>query len=333
MTPKYVYGAISNVFTAWHEDGRFDPDGQHALLDFLMGSGGISAYFVRSGMGQMYAFEYEDVVAMADVACAHLNGKAPVLVGTAGIWDKNYGKRPDPAVFTQQAVELSKHAEDAGASGVVHTMPEAILPNDGETEADVTLRYFETVNSAVNIPIFIYQPGNTHRDYWVDMDLVAKLADLPNVQGMKLSTDDAKYIYDIYYAVKDKDIGMIAGAETSFLPALYAGAKACIGQGCTVNPIIVKAVQDYFVADDRSGAIEAQRSLNFLCDVSTAPVEWLKRYAAEQGYPVKPYHRAMKKDNASFSTPKPLTEEDYATFKGLRERELAKYADVALVTN
>ena len=328
MIPKYIYGAISNVFSAWHEDGRFDPDGQRALLDFLMRSGGISAYFVRSGMGQMYAYEYDDVIAMADLACAHLNGKAPVLVGSAGIWDKNYEKRPDPAVFTRQAVELSKHAEDAGAAGVVHTMPEAILPRAGETEADVSLRYFEAIDAAIKIPIFIYQPGNTRQDYCVDMDLVAKLADLPNVKGMKLSTNDAKYTYDIYYAVKDKDIGMICGAETSFLAALYAGAKACIGQGCTVNPIIVKALQDCFVADDREGAIAAQRSLNLLCDRSKGAVEWLKRYATEQGYPVKPYHRTMK-NNPSFDTPQTLTEADYEAFKALREQELAKYAKTA----
>ncbi len=331
MVPKYVYGAISNVFTAWDEEGRFDPDGQRALLDFLYSTGAISAYFVRSGMGQMYAYEYDDVVAMAELACNHLNGKAPVLVGTAGIWDKNYDKRPDPALFLKQSIELSKLAEGLGAAGVVHTMPEAILPKDGETEADVTLRYFEAVNESVNIPIFIYQPGNTHKDYWVDMDLVAKLADLPNVKGMKLSTNDAKYISDIYYAVKDKDIGMIAGAETSFLAALYVGAKACIGQGCTVNPIIVKALQDCYVADDREGAIEAQRSLNLLCDRSTVPVVWLKRYAAEQGYPVQPHHRSMK-GNPNFEPARTLSQEDYEAFKKVRDQELAKYADIALVT-
>jgi dihydrodipicolinate synthase/N-acetylneuraminate lyase len=330
MVPKYVYGAISNVFTAWHEDGQFDPDGQRALLDFLLGSGGISAYFVRSGMGQMYAYEYDDIVAMADVACAHMDGKAPVLVGTAGVWDKNYDARPDPAAFTRQAIELSKHAEGAGAAGVVHTMPEAIAPNAGETEADVTLRYFEAINAAVSIPIFIYQPGNTRPEYCVDMELVAKLADFPNVKGMKLSTNDAKYTCDIYYAVKDKDIGMICGAETSFLAALYVGAKACIGQGCTVNPIIVKALQDCYVADDRDGAVEAQRSLNLLCDESTAAVEWLKRYAAEQGYPVKPFHRIMK-SNPNFDVPNPLSQEAYETFKCLRDKELAKFAGVASV--
>ncbi len=332
MVPKYVYGAISNVFTAWDAEGRFDPAGQRALLDFLLDSGGISAYFVRSGMGQMYAYEYDDVTAMAELACSHLSGKAPVLVGAAGIWDKNYAKRPDPAVFTQQAAELSKYAENLGAAGVVHTIPEAILPKDGETEADVTIRYFETVNASVNIPIFVYQPGFTHKDYWVDMELAACLADLPNVKGMKLSTDDAKYIYDVYYAVKDKDFGMIAGSETSFLACLYAGGRACIGQGCTVNPIIIKAVQDRFVESDRAGALEAQRSVNLLCERSTAAVEWLKRYAAEQGYPVPPYHRSMK-GNPSFPEPKPLSREDYEAFKAVRDEELAKYADVAPVSS
>ncbi|MCC6695618.1 MAG: dihydrodipicolinate synthase family protein [Candidatus Hydrogenedentes bacterium] len=332
MVPKYVYGAISNVFTVWDSDGSLDADGQRAFLDFLLSSRAISAYFVRSGMGQMYAYEYDDVKMMIDVACKHLAGKAPVLVGTAGIWDKNYDKRPDPEVFTRQAVELSKYAESAGAAGVVHTMPEAIAPKAGETCADVTRRYFETINAAVSIPIFIYQPGFTHKDYWVNMQLACDLASLPNVKGMKLSSDDARYIYDIYYAVKDQDFGMIAGSEFSFVAALYAGARACIGQGCTVNPIVVKAAHDRFEAGDRQGALDAQRSLNYLCDMSKATVEWLKRYAAEQGYPVKPYHR-MVKDNPYMSNPDPLAEADYHAFKAVRDEELAKYENVPLLTS
>ena len=52
-----------------------------------------SAPFVRSGMGQMFTFSYEDVQAMARTACSHLKGRA-VLVGTTGIWDRDRNNYP-----------------------------------------------------------------------------------------------------------------------------------------------------------------------------------------------------------------------------------------------
>lgn len=326
MIPAYVRGAISNVFSAWHSDGRFDEDGQRNLIDYLYehNPDSISAYFVRSGMGQMYAYEYDDVKAMATLACSHLSGKGPVLVGTAGIWDKNYDKRPDPDVFLRQAVELSQFAEAQGAAGVVHTMPEAVLPARSESHADVILRYFETIGGAVSIPVLLYQPPGTQAEYCVTMELAERLAEIPNIAAMKVSTTDAHYIFNLCYAMVPRNFGFIAGSECAFLTALYAGALACIGQGCTLNPVTIKAIQDRFDADDRQGAIEAQRSTNMLVEKGVATVEWFKRYISEKGYAVQPYARSMGA-NPYVKNPTPLTDEQYQAFKRIYEAELAKY--------
>ncbi|NUM55654.1 MAG: dihydrodipicolinate synthase family protein [Candidatus Hydrogenedentes bacterium] len=327
MTDFFVRGAISNVFTVWDDQGRFDPDGQRNLLDYLYDAGSISTYFVRSGMGQMYAYQYDDVKAMASLACAHLAGRAPVLVGTAGIWDKNYDKRPDPGVFMQQAVELSQFAEQQGAAGVVHTMPEALLPRDGETHADVILRYFERISDAVQVPIWLYQPPGTQKEYCVTMDLAVRLAEIPRVAAMKVSTVDAQYIYNLCYAMAPLGFKFIAGSECGFLAALYAGASACIGQGCTLNPVTIKAIQDRYEAGDQQGAIEAQRSTNYLVEVGVSTVEWFKRYITDRGYPVSTHARDMGA-NPYVGAPAPLTQDAYESFKAVFEAELLKFDTV-----
>jgi hypothetical protein len=163
------------TFTAFHDDGRFDADGQRRLLDFMLQRGGVNAFFVRSGMGQMYTFGMDDTRELVDVACAHLAGKAPCLVGTSGIWDRNYDKRPDTEQYTREAIELSQYALDKGAAGVVLTIPEGLLPAAGETEADVTQRYFERVAAAINGPIFIYQPPGTDPKYHMTEQSIARL--------------------------------------------------------------------------------------------------------------------------------------------------------------
>ena len=84
-----------------------DPEalGQRNFLQFLTRTGAISCYFVRSGMGQMYAFNVDDVKQLTTNVCGHLNGKTPVLVGCNGEWNRDYSKRPDPERFIQQGVD------------------------------------------------------------------------------------------------------------------------------------------------------------------------------------------------------------------------------------
>ncbi|MBI5091564.1 MAG: dihydrodipicolinate synthase family protein [Candidatus Hydrogenedentes bacterium] len=325
MSTYVAHGVIANVFTAFNEDLSLDDDGQRHFLDFVLANNANSAFFVRSGMGQMYTYNYDEVKQITRTACKHLAGKAPVVVGSTGIWDQNFDALPDPAVFTRQAVELSKYAQDQGAAAVVHTLPEAIRPRAGETEADVILRYFETISDAVSVPIMIYQPPAMSKPYCVTVDLIRKLADMPKVHAIKVSTGDAGYILDLTWAVRGKDFVFISGNECAFFAGLCSGAKAVIGQGACVNPQILKAVQDRFDAGDIDGAMDAQRSTNLLVYEAVNPVEFLKRYATENGHPVKPYRRpTFSASYGEYQQPN-LSDADYTRYKAVLERELAKY--------
>ena len=83
-------------------------------------------------------------------------------------------------------------------------------------------------------------------------------------------------------------------------------------------------MQDRYEAGDRQGAIEAQRSTNYLVEVGVGTVEWFKRYLTERGYPVPPHARSMGA-NPYVGTPSPLTQAQYDAFKVIFEAELAKY--------
>jgi 4-hydroxy-tetrahydrodipicolinate synthase len=324
MIPPFIRGSIAPVFTAFNADGSLDDDGQRRFLDFLLDNGGISAYFLRCGMGQMFTFSYDDVRQIAQTACTHLAGKAPALIGTSGEWDRNREKLPDPDAFLKQGIELGRYAEDCGADGVVYTMPEAIPPRDGETPADVIFRYFEALCEALRGPIFIYQSPGTLEEYCVTIDLVRKLADLPKLKGMKASTNDAHYIFNISWALRDKDdYAFISGAETAFLSGLISGSKAVIGQGATLNPKILNAIQDRYEAGDLEGAIEAQRVTNLLVEECTNATEFFKRYATEKGYEVQPHSRGV--GTTAYGQKPPLSQEEYDAYKKLYEAETAKF--------
>jgi dihydrodipicolinate synthase/N-acetylneuraminate lyase len=323
-TPDFIYGNIAPVFTAFNDDLTLDDNGQKNILDWILATDSVSAFFVRSGLGQMYTFSAEDIRQIAKTACAHMAGKAPVLVGCNGEWDRDRTKLPDPVVFQKQAIELSAFATDVGAAGVVHTVPDMIRPTNGESAQDVVLRYFESLASAVDAPIFIYQPPGVDVDYQMSPELLAKLADIPNIVATKVSTNDAEYLFNLIHATKDKDFSVIAGAETSYYAALYAGARAVIGQGCTINPQIIKKMQKCHEAGDRAGVLEAQHSINLLVNECRNSVDFFKRYLNEKGYSVGQAFRSAP-DNLYIQYPQPLTDNEYSRFKNILESELAKF--------
>ncbi len=324
MVPDYVRGPIANVFTVFHDDGTLDDEGQRNFLDALLATESISAYFVRSGMGQMFTFSFEDVQQIARNACKHLEGIAPVLVGTSGIWDRDYDRLPDREQYTREAIELSQYAQDVGAAGVVLTIPEALGLKPGEKVEDICMRYFEAVSSAVAVPVFLYQPG-TPKPFSVTPESLRLYADIPGVKGIKVSTADAGYILDLCYSVAGhEDFAYITGNETAFYAGLCVGSRAVIGQGACINPAILRAVLERFERGDHEGAIEAQYSTNLLVRKAKRPTEFFKRYLNEKGYRMGTASRATK--SKSYAEPEaPLTDEEYQAYKRLLESELAKY--------
>ncbi|MCC6144354.1 MAG: dihydrodipicolinate synthase family protein [Candidatus Hydrogenedentes bacterium] len=322
--PDYVHGCISPVFTCFHENGDLDDAGQRNLLDFLHRTDAVSAYFVRSGMGQMYTFDMDDTKQLARNACSHMSGKGPVLVGCAGIWNRNRDKRPNPDQYIEQAIELSQYAESVGAAGVVHTVPEGLNPAAGESIPEAVERYFTAVCESVKVPVLMYQPPNTDTKYWLSPKLLAKLADIDNMIGLKVSNADGWYTFDLIRAVAGKDFGFIAGDERAFYANLYAGARAVIGQGTSLNPQILKLELERYLAGDQAGVIVAQESVNLLCATCRNPVDFLKHYAKQQGFAMGRTARRIT-EHSYISDSTPLSKDEYQSYKQILEGELARF--------
>lgn len=322
--PKFVEGPIAPTFTVFREDGSLDDAGQRRLLDFLLQRGAISAFFVRSGMGLMYTFSMDDTRQLARTACAHLKGVAPVLVGCSGIWDRNYDKRPDPDVYIAQGVELGNFALECGADGVVYTMPEALLPAEGETHQQLIERYFQTICAQVPGPVFVYQPPGTLKEYEATPDTLARIAALDNFVAGKFSTADGFYMYEMIRAIRGQEFAYIMGHECVYYAGLTLGAKAVIGQGTMLNPQLFKAALDCYRAGDWDGVLAAEDAINRLVLGIGKPVDFFKMYATEQGFDVPLYNRSQS-SNPYMSDSVPITREEYECYKRLYETELSSY--------
>lgn len=321
--PDYVYGSIAPTFTVFKEDGSLDLDGQTRLLEYMLSKGSVSAFFVRSGMGQMFAFSLEEVKQLAETACKVIKGRSAVLVGCSGIWDRNYDCRPPREKYVYETIELSRFAEGIGADGVVLTIPEALVP-EKETMDDLIYNYFEKVCSAVNIPVLFYQTPGTRPEYCLTPELLKKLSRIDNLVAGKVSVADGGYLFDLARAVKQENFSLIVGNETIFYAGLILGCRACIGQGTSLNPQIIRAMVERYKVGDVEGCMQAQEDVNLLVRKCPNAVEFFKRYITEQGYPVSECPRTIE-NNPYFENRRRLSHEEYEGFKQIYEEILSKY--------
>lgn len=128
---------------------------------------GISSIGLLGSTGT-YAFLARDQRKRAvEAAVASVAGRLPLIVGIG-------------ALRTDAVIALAQDAEAAGADGLL-LAPVSYTPlNSAEV-----FEHFHSVSAASSLPICIYNnPGTTH--FTFDVDLLARLADLPNVQAVKM---------------------------------------------------------------------------------------------------------------------------------------------------
>ncbi|TAT60329.1 dihydrodipicolinate synthase family protein, partial [Enterobacter cloacae] len=125
---------VSTIFTA---DGQLDKPGTAALIDDLIAAGVDGLFFLGSG-GEFSQLSAEERKTIARFAIDHVDRRVPVLIGTGG-------------TNARETIELSQHAQQAGADGIV-----VINPYYWKVSEANLIRYFEQVADSVTLPVMLY---------------------------------------------------------------------------------------------------------------------------------------------------------------------------------
>lgn len=260
--PEFATGVITPVFTPALEGGRLDPKGFGNYVRYLVDQPDITTLFIRCGSGRMYTYTVEETKTVIDIATDIAAGRKYTTFGTFGEFSGNPDERPDPQRFVDQTLELSKYAEEKGATGIILLVPWALVPEKDQSVEDLQFEYYKKVSDSVSVPILIYNTPGMPKEYNLTPSLVQRIAELPNMAGAKISTADLAWFSDLEIASQDTKFCLIAGHEGVYFPCLAIGCLGVIGQGCNLYPNILRKVYDDFMAGDLASARRAQWDVN-----------------------------------------------------------------------
>jgi 4-hydroxy-tetrahydrodipicolinate synthase len=235
-------GIIPAVITPLDGVGRFSEGAMRKLIDYLI-EGGIHGLFVVGTTGEFYGLSQEEKREIFRVTIDQTAGRVPVYAGTSGI-------------TTRECVTLTEIAEECGVDAVSVLTPMFITPSQAQL-----VDHYRTIAASTDLPVILYNnPPKT--GVALAPATVAKLAETPNIVGIKDSSGDLTVTAEYLRLTRGQPgFSVLMGRDTLIYGALCYGATGSIASCANVAPRICADIYNKFKAGDMAGALEAQFNL------------------------------------------------------------------------
>ena len=168
-----------------------------------------------------------DIIMEERAAYKKATGKnVPIIVGTG-------------SNNTRDAVRYTQRAKEAGADAAL-----VVTPYYNKPSQEGIYRHFAAV-SKVGLPILVYNiQGRTGTN--IATDTLARIADLPNIIGVKEASGNINQMGDVLAKVKSKhpNFAVLSGDDGLTLPLLSLGGDGVVSVVSNLAPKEVKAMVD-----------------------------------------------------------------------------------------
>ena len=175
--------------------------------------------------------EHEKIIEIAVKEC---KGKIPVIAGTG-------------SNSTDEAIELSKFAEKAGADSLL-----VVTPYYNKPTQEGLYQHYKKINDNVGIPIIIYNiPSRSVIN--MEVNTMAKLFELKNIKGVKDATGDLNRV-DQQLKAMGKEFIQLTGNDDNALEFNKRGGVGSIGVTANVAAKLTSEFQKACVEDIKRAA-------------------------------------------------------------------------------
>ena len=237
-----IHGIIPPAVTPMKPNEDVDLPRLHSFLDYLLEQG-VHGIFVLGTNGEFFALdEYEKQQIILE-AVAHVRKRVPVVAGTG-------------AESTREAIGLTKMAEREGADGVSVITPYYVSPSQSEL-----FDHHRGVAESTSLPVLLYNNPSMAGGVKIDPSTVARLAEIPNIVGIKDSSGDLQNTNEYIRAAPDR-FAVLQGRDTLIFPSLVCGARGAVPASANVAARICVEIYEAFRRGDLDKAKAAQLRLN-----------------------------------------------------------------------
>lgn len=219
---------------------------------------GVDGLVPCGSTGEAATLSHAEHRRVIEVVVAAARGRVKVLAGTG-------------SNSTQEALELTRHAKEAGADGAL-----LISPYYNKPMPEGIVQHFARIAREAALPLVVYNiPGRTASN--ISPDTMARLAAIEQVVGVKDSCGDLHQVAQMLAAVPE-DFAVLSGDDWATLPMLALGGSGVISTSSNVAAGDVVALVRDFRAGDLARAQETYFRLlplfdALFCETNPIPVK------------------------------------------------------------
>jgi 4-hydroxy-tetrahydrodipicolinate synthase len=210
-------------------DGQVDEQALVDLIEFHIANG--THGIVPCGTtGESATMSHEEHHRVVGLTVRTVNGRVPVLAGSG-------------SNSTSEAIDLTRHAKQAGADGVLMVSPYYNKPSQ-----EGLYQHYKAVAEAVDIPIILYNvPSRTSSN--ILPQTVARLAEVDGIAGIKEATGDLNQISEVI-RLCPQDFAVLSGDDFTSMPTVLIGSTGVISVTSNVAPKDMAQMMDAALAGD-----------------------------------------------------------------------------------
>jgi 4-hydroxy-tetrahydrodipicolinate synthase len=240
MTAKTRFRGSFTALVTPFKNGSVDEAAFRNLVDWQIAEGTHGLVPVGT-TGESPTLSHDEHKKVVEWCVDQADGRVPVIAGAG-------------SNSTAEAIELSKHAEQAGAEAVL-----VVTPYYNKPTQEGLYQHFKAVNDAIGIPIIIYNiPARSVID--MSVDTMRRLFELKNVAGVKDATANMTRTTQQRAALGD-DFNQLSGEDITALGFMAHGGHGCISVTSNVAPRLCSEFQSACLKGDYSTALKLQDKL------------------------------------------------------------------------
>jgi len=251
-------GSLVALVTPMDADGQINYSALRKLVDWHIEQGTDGLVAVGT-TGESPTVSVDEHIEIVKTVVEQAAGRVPVIAGTG-------------ANSTREAIILSERALAVGANFGL-----SVVPYYNKPSQQGLYLHFKAIAENSKLPTILYNvPGRTVAD--LANDTALKLAELPNIVGIKDATGNMERAADMMLRAP-KDFAFYSGDDASTLPFILLGGHGTISVTANVAP---KSMHDMCKAA-LSGDIATAKSINdrlqalhkhLFIEANPIPVKW-----------------------------------------------------------
>jgi len=220
------------------KDGKLDEDTYIKLINFHLANR-TNGLVPAGTTGESPTLSHKEHERVIELCINEAKGKIPVIAGTG-------------SNSTEEAISLTKHAEQAGANGAL-----VVTPYYNKPTQEGLYQHYKALNDNCGIPIIIYNiPGRSVVD--MSVDTMARLFELKNIVGVKDATGDLNRV-DQQKSKMGEEFIQLTGEDGNALEFNKRGGVGCISVTANVAPILCSNMQKFSKSNLENEIKEAER--------------------------------------------------------------------------